>query len=263
MLFSHTTLLSHTHPIPLHAPHPRSWVSTKARASSIDAPHAKQVSTLCTELDLASKVKTVEALVSTVVARGARHQNPAVRAALDEVTDALRQIKELGHAIDGKLDEHEERWFPTWRSAGIDEEVALLRHYGTVLDRRVDMLIKMMAIPSEAPGEAGGVGVAGAETKQDVEWQRVAGGVAAAGGSAVRKAASAIGSLVGGGGVGGGGGAGSGGSGGGGAAGGAVAVGSAAVEGSAQWRRDRDQSREAAASGESRTSRTGNSLVYA
>ena len=236
------------------APRPSSWVSTKARANSIDAPHAKQVSTLCTELDLASKVKTVEALVSTVVARGARHQNPAVRAALDEVTDALRQIKELGHAIDGKLDEHEERWFPTWRSAGIDEEVALLRHYGTVLDRRVDMLIKMMAIPSEAPGEAG------AETKQDIEWQRVAGGVAAAGGSAVRKAASAIGSLVGGGGVGGSGGNGGGG---GGAAGGAVAVGSAAVEGSAQWRRDRDQSREAAASGESRTKRTGNSLVYA
>ena len=101
-----------------------------------------------TDLDLDAKVKTIDALVKAVEARGSRHHNGAVRVALDNVEDALGHIKELGSVVDAKLDAFELVYFQSWRSPGIDEELTLLRHYGTVLDQRVDMLIKMMAIPA-------------------------------------------------------------------------------------------------------------------
>jgi len=117
-------------------------------------------------MDIEAKLKTVHALVLTIQKQRARSGLPVggegaeqleekdesdvVGVCLDQVKEVLDSITSTVNALNGELDMHEQRWFSTWRTPDTRHHLIALRAKIVILDKRVDMLLKVRSFVGDA-----------------------------------------------------------------------------------------------------------------
>jgi hypothetical protein len=130
-------------------------------------------------MDIEAKLKTVHALVLTIQKQrgksGSIHANgeesavPEERDESDVVGVCLEQVKEVldsititVNALNEELDMHEQRWFSTWRTPDTKHYLIALRAKILILDKRLDMLLKVRSFVSEpiAPNPTSSLSIA-------------------------------------------------------------------------------------------------------
>lgn len=99
------------------------------------------------QMDTEAKLKTVHALILTI--QKDRHgeeemrEDDVVGVCLVQVKDVLDSITKTLDALNGELDQHDQRWFSTWRTPDTKHHLIALKAKSTILDKRVDMLLKV------------------------------------------------------------------------------------------------------------------------
>ena len=92
-------------------------------------------------MDIDARLQTVGSLVNSL--EGEMDGDATFRLALDHVKEAVPPIKEVLVRIQHELQDHEHRYFATYRAPYTDELVASLERKLKVLDQRVDVLLKV------------------------------------------------------------------------------------------------------------------------
>jgi len=122
-------------------------------------------------MDIEAKLKTVQALVLTIQKQRSRSVSSAIATniptseavkteetdesdvvgvCLDQVKEVLDSITTTVNALNTELDEHEQRWFSSWRTPDTKHHLIALKAKILILDKRVDMLLKVRSFVAEA-----------------------------------------------------------------------------------------------------------------
>lgn len=103
-------------------------------------------------LDIEAKLKTISALVQTIQrqqqhrhARGGEEEGDVVDVALGQVKEVLDSLTLTFHELEREIAEHDTRWFSSWRQANTASLVTAIKSKMFILDKRVDMLLKVRA----------------------------------------------------------------------------------------------------------------------
>jgi len=100
-------------------------------------------------MDIEAKIRTVHALVLTIQKhRGGNNEtavddSDVVGVCLDQVKEVLESITSTVTTLHEELDAHDQRWFSSWRTPDTKHHVLALRAKILILDKRVDMLLKV------------------------------------------------------------------------------------------------------------------------
>jgi hypothetical protein len=104
-------------------------------------------------MDIEAKLKTVHALVLTIQKTrgggGGKQQveevddSDVIGVCLSQVKDVLESITGTLTALNTELDAHDQRWFSSWRTPDTKHYVLALKAKILILDKRVDMLLKV------------------------------------------------------------------------------------------------------------------------
>jgi hypothetical protein len=114
-------------------------------------------------MDIEAKLKTVHALVLTIQKSRATlngneddvvDDSDVVGVCLTQVKDVLESITTTLNALNEELVEHEQRWFASWRTPDTKHYVVALKAKMAILDKRLDMLLKVRSF-------VGGIDVGG------------------------------------------------------------------------------------------------------
>jgi len=113
-----------------------------------------KVNNVLAEMDLIADLKVIEVLVGDVtVSEEKEGVVDAVDTALANVKDSLLVIKEEMRIIKDHLDDHERRFFASFFEPNVTENLENIAKQKVILDKRVDLLIKLLAIKRELDGE--------------------------------------------------------------------------------------------------------------
>jgi hypothetical protein len=115
-------------------------------------------------MDIEAKIRTVHALVLTIQKqrqseyRQSRDtiletenalpvspvdESDVVGVCLEQVKEVLDSITSTINSLNSELDAHEQRWFSSWRTPDTKHHLIALKAKTLVLDKRVDMLLKV------------------------------------------------------------------------------------------------------------------------
>ena len=109
-----------------------------------------KVNNIVEEMDLIADLKVVETLVNDVtVSEQKENVVDAVDMALINVKDTLLIIKGEMQTIQTELAAHELRFFANYREPNIAVNLENLAKHKAILDKRVDLLIKLLALKRE------------------------------------------------------------------------------------------------------------------
>lgn len=109
-------------------------------------------------LDIEAKLKTVQALVLMI--QKYRNENESeviddsdvVGVCLMQVKDVLESLTTTLNGLRQELNDHDQRWFSSWRTPDTKNHMIALRSKILILDKRVDMLLKVRSfVSSVAP----------------------------------------------------------------------------------------------------------------
>lgn len=99
-------------------------------------------------MDIEAKLQTVHALILTIQKARNNQTEPldeadVVGVCLGQVRDVLESLTLTLNALNQELEEHEQRWFSSWRTPSTLPLVVTIRSKMLILDKRVDMLLKV------------------------------------------------------------------------------------------------------------------------
>jgi hypothetical protein len=116
-------------------------------------------------MDIEAKLRTVHALVLTIQKQRGRsptQEEPAlvehepvdesdvIGVSLAQVKEVLESITATVNALNEELDAHEQRWFSSWRTPDTRHHLISLKAKVVILDKRVDMLLKLRAFVGDS-----------------------------------------------------------------------------------------------------------------
>jgi len=93
-------------------------------------------------LDVDAKLATVQALVASLAARKTE-EDEVMRVCVTNVSECVAQLNTTLEAIKTELATHQTRYLSSWRSPNTAEHLVQLRLLMGVLDKRVDLLLKV------------------------------------------------------------------------------------------------------------------------
>jgi len=95
-------------------------------------------------LDVDAKLATVQALIASLAARKTKQEEDEVmRVCVANVSECVAQLNATLEAIKAELATHQTRYLSSWRSPNTAEPLVQLRLLMGVLDKRVDLLLKV------------------------------------------------------------------------------------------------------------------------
>jgi len=97
------------------------------------------------ELDLQVVLEIIEALVKEIP----ENSSEAVSLCIKNIERCITKIHTLLQEINKEITYHKTKWFSSWRSLHVDNSLNQLRRQKGVLDHRIDLLMKVMAIHKE------------------------------------------------------------------------------------------------------------------
>jgi len=148
--------------------------AVKAVRSSGDQPRNLAENPLVREeletMDIEAKLKTVHALVLTIQKQRSKSlpsapssegqlvdpstvpqdESDVVGVCLEQVKEVLDSITTTVNALNSELEMHEQRWFSSWRTPDTKHHLIALRAKILILDKRVDMLLKVRSFVGES-----------------------------------------------------------------------------------------------------------------
>mmetsp|Transcript_11722 Transcript_11722/g.13480 ORF Transcript_11722/g.13480 Transcript_11722/m.13480 type:complete len:234 (-) Transcript_11722:161-862(-) len=120
---------------------------------SLETIRKHSVQYILMELDVEAKVSCAKTLVKSI--HSAREQrgnydSEYVEVCAKNVVQVSDELLKVLHRIYNELDAHRLRWFSTWRSPNVDEDIVLLQTMCKVFDTRLDTLVKCLGVPANA-----------------------------------------------------------------------------------------------------------------
>mmetsp|Transcript_15132 Transcript_15132/g.18705 ORF Transcript_15132/g.18705 Transcript_15132/m.18705 type:complete len:242 (+) Transcript_15132:330-1055(+) len=102
------------------------------------------------ELDVEAKVSCARSLVNNIrtVREDGSYSSDYVEVCLKNVSQICDELIKVLHRIYNELDAHRLRWFSSWRSPDVDEDLVLIRTMCKVFDSRLDTLVKCLGVDS-------------------------------------------------------------------------------------------------------------------
>eukprot|EP01083_Nonionella_stella_P017596 49215_1 len=95
------------------------------------------------KLDLKARLRTIEALSKDIEKKSRAN---VVSAAVTNVEESVEELRAILASIYAEMEIHQTRWFSTWRTADYFGLLACLKSEVSVLDTRMDMLIKVLKV---------------------------------------------------------------------------------------------------------------------
>lgn len=105
-------------------------------------------------MDIEAKLQTIQALVFTIQKQRNRasseqqhtyDETDVVDVSLTQVKEVLDSLTKTFHELQLELATHEEKWFSSWRTPNTQSLVTAIKSKMLILDKRVDMLLKVRA----------------------------------------------------------------------------------------------------------------------
>ena len=93
-------------------------------------------------LDVDAKLATVQALIASLAERETKDVE-VMRVCVANVSESVEQLNSTLELIKTELELHQSRYFASWRSPNTAAPLEQLRLQMNVLDKRVDMLLKV------------------------------------------------------------------------------------------------------------------------
>ncbi len=100
----------------------------------------QHVDTVLEELDIQTQLKIVESLLKSI------NDDPKIHVCLNEVNEIIQKIHWEMEKMYHEIDVHPQKWFASYRSPNCNKELQNLRKYSKIMDKRVEMLIKLTTL---------------------------------------------------------------------------------------------------------------------
>mmetsp|Transcript_21773 Transcript_21773/g.30458 ORF Transcript_21773/g.30458 Transcript_21773/m.30458 type:complete len:203 (-) Transcript_21773:73-681(-) len=94
------------------------------------------------ELDVQVTLQVIEAVVKEIPDTSSE----AVAICIKNIESCIKKIETILAGINKQVSYHNTKWFSSWRPLQLDLDLAQLKKQKTVLDQRVDLLMKVLAI---------------------------------------------------------------------------------------------------------------------
>lgn len=110
------------------------------------------LSALLVRLDIMASLDSIEALWADVRNRRvAKKHGSVVQISMNHVYQSLVDLHRILHDIESATLQHDSKWFSSIRAVSYHNLLDELKTTKSVLDKRVDMLIKVLMLPKNAP----------------------------------------------------------------------------------------------------------------
>lgn len=112
--------------------------------TSLDQPSLNQIKKDLEDLDLEKEVLVINAFIEEL--NEDYYIKNSVKIALENLNSILIKINEEIETIKTVVNDHNEKWFNTWRSFDCGECINNIKQHYTILEKRMDMVIKLLSI---------------------------------------------------------------------------------------------------------------------
>ena len=97
------------------------------------------------DIDIKANIKIIECLINNL---DPNLKGKAIHLALYQLHDIIIKIREILKQISIKNISHKEKWFHYFRKIDFDKEIIQLNKFNQILDKRLDIFIKVIQIES-------------------------------------------------------------------------------------------------------------------
>jgi hypothetical protein len=96
------------------------------------------------QLDIKSKITVINTFINELSEM--HNLSQSITSALVAVESVLRSIEKEITTINTIIDEHNDKWFASYRSLDYSKHVYLIQHYNHIFDIRIDLLMKLLQV---------------------------------------------------------------------------------------------------------------------
>jgi uncharacterized protein with gpF-like domain len=122
-----------------------SLISVTKHLMSLDQPYAIDVKNLLDKLDIEAKISVISTLDKDLNIKQNELPN-RVKTALVHVAKTLEDLDAEFDEIKKRIDDHELKWFPTWRLLYCQDLLDNIEKHNQRLDKRLDLLFNVLRI---------------------------------------------------------------------------------------------------------------------
>lgn len=111
---------------------------------SSDRTGADHIKLVLIKLDIMTKVAIINSFINEL--NEDSEQLESITTSLISVENVLQNIEKEIKSVNRIINEHNQKWFASWRTIDYNHHIEAIRLYNQILDTRVDLLLKLLQI---------------------------------------------------------------------------------------------------------------------